>query len=84
MSFLRYVISIVNIVLDLFVKRKERPKKYHSSTLLDFLKDLWVVTNLACSKRLKPAIPLWLPYYHLHKNNCFTPKDLKLIEEISP
>lgn len=65
-------------------KRKGRPKKYYSSTLLDFLKHLWVVTNLACSKRLKAAIPLWLPYYHLHNSNQLTEKDLKLLTEISP
>jgi hypothetical protein len=65
-------------------KRKGRPKKYYSQSLLDFLKHLWVVTNLACSKRLKAAIPLWLPYYHLHSNDRLTTKELKLLEEISP
>jgi hypothetical protein len=27
------------------------------------LKDLWVATNLPCSRRLKAIIPLWLPHY---------------------
>ncbi len=80
----KYCIRLIHKKETPVNKRKGRPKKYHSSTLLDFLKDLWVVTNLACSKRLKAAIPLWLPYYHLHKNNCLTSKDLKLIEEMSP
>ncbi len=65
-------------------KRKGRPKKYYSQSLLDFLKHLWVLTNLACSKRLKTAIPLWLPYYNLHGNNQLTPGDIKLLEKISP
>ena len=65
-------------------KRKGRPKKYHSQAVLVFLKDLWVLTNLACSERLKAAIPLWLPHYQLHSNNHLTEKELRLLSEISP
>ena len=61
-----------------------RPKKYSSQAILDFLKDLWVLTNLACSERLKAAIPLWLPHYRLHRNNHLTEEDVKLLLEISP
>ena len=60
-----------------------RPKKYSSKAIFDFLKDLWVLTNLACSERLKAAIPLWLPHYRLHKNNHLTEEDVKLLLEIS-
>jgi len=40
-----------------------RPKQYHDPAILKFLTQLWRATNLACSKRLKAAIPLWLPFY---------------------
>ena len=40
-----------------------RKKKYRDVALLGFLERLWIATNLACSKRLKVMIPLWLPYY---------------------
>ena len=40
-----------------------RRKKYRDAALLGFLERLWIATNLACSKRLKVMIPLWLPYY---------------------
>jgi hypothetical protein len=40
------------------------PKKTYADPLLhDVLRDLWVITNLPCSKRLKAIIPLWLPHY---------------------
>jgi len=65
-------------------RRKGRPNKYYRTTIITFLKEIWVLTNLACSKRLKSAIPLWLPYYHLHNSNHLTEKDVKLLLEISP
>jgi len=40
-----------------------RKKKYRDIALLGFLEALWIATNLACSKRLKVMIPLWLPHY---------------------
>lgn len=44
--------------------RAGRPTQYHDPLVLEFLTQLWRATNLACSKRLKAAIPLWLPFYH--------------------
>lgn len=43
-----------------------------------------MLTNLACSERLKAAIALWLPYYNLHSSNHLTEKDIRLLTEISP
>lgn len=65
-------------------RKKGRPKKYYSEAIIEFLKDLWVLTNLACSERLKAAIPLWLPYYQFHRRNGLSEKDVKLLREISP
>ena len=44
-------------------KRTGRPKRYKDPILLDVLFDLWEKQNLPCSKRLKAALPLWLPFY---------------------
>ena len=65
-------------------KRKGRPPVYHHQAIIEFLKDLWVVTNLACAERIKAAIPLWLPYYQFHKNNSLNENEQKLLLEISP
>jgi hypothetical protein len=44
-------------------KQAGRPKRYDDPRVLEFLMQLWRATNLACSKRLKAIIPLWLPFY---------------------
>jgi hypothetical protein len=78
-SFLTSSASHVDLIgamrLDSSVKnnkhitKKGKPGKYHSTAIIDFLKTLWIVTNLDCSQRLKAAIPLWFPYYlSPHKN----------------
>jgi hypothetical protein len=40
-----------------------RPKVYALPEILEFLKCILRGMNLACSKRMQAAIPLWLPYY---------------------
>lgn len=80
----KYAIRLISKKQHRPNKRKGRPKKYHSTAIINFLKDIWVVTNLACSQRLKAAIPLWLPYYVLHYKNILTQKDEQLLQEISP
>jgi len=37
---------------------------YTHPDILRFLKHLWKASNLACGKRLKAMIPLWLPFDH--------------------
>ena len=44
-------------------KRLGRPKHYKDPILLSVLFDLWGKQNLPCSRRLKAAMPLWLPFY---------------------
>lgn len=36
---------------------------YQNDQLIAVVKDLWFATDQMCSKRLKVAIPLWLPFY---------------------
>lgn len=40
-----------------------RKKEYEPELVLEPLKRLWLATDQMCGKRLKVAIPLWLPYY---------------------
>jgi hypothetical protein len=45
------------------VKSKSgRVATYSHPEILAFLKRLWIASNLACGKRLKAMIPLWLPF----------------------
>jgi hypothetical protein len=49
--------------LSAVIKSKSgRPTTYHHPEILAFLKRLWIASNLACGKRLKAMIPLWLPF----------------------
>jgi len=48
-------------------KEKEsrgRPKIYEEEIFLEPLKRVWLATDQLCGKRLKMALPLWLPHYH--------------------
>jgi len=49
-------------------KNKPGPKpRYQHPDFLDALKEIWIATNLICSKRLKEAIPDWIgPYQQLY------------------
>ena len=44
-------------------KKPGRKRKYVDPQIFNFLKKLWISTNLICSKRLKAIIPLWIEYY---------------------
>ena len=62
----KYAIRLINKITKTTQKSKRlgRPKKYNHILIFEFLKYLWISSNLVCSKRLKAMIPLWLPYYH--------------------
>ncbi len=40
-----------------------RKKKYDPKVLLAPIKQIWLATDQMCGKRLKAALPLWLPHY---------------------
>jgi len=67
-------------------KRRNRagPKaKYHTEGVIRFIKTLWIRSNLICSKRLKAAIPIWLPLYK-KSISALSKKDEELVRAISP
>jgi hypothetical protein len=44
-------------------QRAGRKPSYAPDALLTPLKGIWLATDFMCGKRLKQAIPLWLPFY---------------------
>lgn len=40
-----------------------RPKRYTEAIYLEPLKRIWLLTDQLCGKRLKMALPIWLPFY---------------------
>lgn len=62
----KYAICLLNQKEKQENKRKNRSgrkKHYNNSMIIHFLKVMLKSTNLICSKRLKPIIPLWMPFY---------------------
>lgn len=45
------------------VKKRGRKPSYKSEVILEPLKTIWLQTNQLCGRRLKTALPLWLPHY---------------------
>lgn len=51
---------------DVEPKKRGRKKRYEPDLVIAPLKTLWLASDQMCGKRLKEAIPLWLPYYEAH------------------
>lgn len=64
-------------------KRAGPKQKYHTEGIIKFIKTLWIRSNLICSKRLKAAIPIWLPLYK-KSISILSKGDEELIRAISP
>jgi hypothetical protein len=43
--------------------KKPGPKKQYDTAVLEPLKALWLLSEQMCSKRLKVALQIWLPFY---------------------
>ena len=60
----KYAIRLLNQCTRVRKKRRPGPKPvYASAELLTALKRIWFASDQMCSKKLKAAIPLWLPFY---------------------
>ncbi len=44
-------------------RKKPGPKRQYDRTVLEPLKAIWLLSEQMCSKRLKAALPIWLPFY---------------------
>jgi len=60
-----------------------RPKKYYDPVVFEVLKRIWTMLNLPCSKRLKAALPSWLPHYEAHYRTTLTQDERTLLNSIS-
>jgi hypothetical protein len=57
---------LIQFFLGLYFRKhvKRGPKsKYNPKIVLPVLKKIWLATDQLCSKKLKSAIPEWLPFY---------------------
>jgi len=60
----KYAIGLLNHSSEDNPKHKRGPKVvYDKERLFEPLRNLWLATDQMCGKRLKYAIPLWLPFY---------------------
>ena len=60
----KYAIRLLSSKKQRKKKTPSGPKpKYHEKELLITLKRIWFATDQMCSKKLKAAVPLWLPFY---------------------
>ena len=60
----KYAIRLLNQHAKTNQKHRTGPKPiYASAELRTALKRIWFATDQMCSKKLKAAIPLWLPFY---------------------
>ena len=59
----KYAIKRLNRSAAVPVKKRGKPPVYSSPEFLKVLAALWMAAGQLCSKRLKTAIPVWLPHY---------------------
>jgi len=62
----KYAIRLLNRKAKPAASPTKRPgpkRKYQAEVLLEPLKRIWFTSDQLCGKRLKAAIPLWLPHY---------------------
>ncbi len=62
----KYATKLLNRTLKASGGKRGRRADYGSPELARALKRLWLRSGQLCSKRLKPALPLWLEHYEEH------------------
>lgn len=45
------------------LSKRGRKKQYSHPMILEVIREIWIKTNLPCSKRLKAILAIWLPFY---------------------
>jgi len=64
-------------------KNRPGPKPIYDEAITTILKNLWLATGQICSKRLKAAIPEWLPFYEKEYGKI-TPQSRIKVLKITP
>lgn len=78
----KYAIKLLNKPLGVR-QRPPGPETTYSEAEQEVLAYLWRQTDYLCSKRLKAALPIWLPYYERHKGTL-SPDVRRRLGQISP
>ena len=60
-------------------RRRRGPAARYDGAVQAILKTLWLAMDQPCSKRLKAAVPLWLPYYEQQAGALLPPFRQKLL-----
>jgi hypothetical protein len=60
--------------------RKPGPRRRYDAGVLEPLKAIWLAAEQLCSKRLKAALPLWLPFYEQEHGPLAEPVRKKLLQ----
>jgi len=61
-------------------RRKPGPRRRYDGEVLAPLKAIWLAAEQLCSKRLKAALPLWLPFYEQECGPLAAPVRQKLLQ----
>jgi hypothetical protein len=61
-------------------RRKPGPRRRYDGEVLEPLKAIWLAAEQLCSKRLKAALPLWLPFYEQERGPLAAPVRQKLLQ----
>lgn len=78
----KYALRLLNRPLPQ-KRRRTGPKVKYAGEVLPVLKALWKLSEWMCSKRLKEALPLWLPYYE-RQRGALTAPTRRLLLGMSP
>jgi hypothetical protein len=63
--------------------KRPGPRRRYDADVLEPLKLIWLQSEQMCSKRLKAALPVWLPFYE-HKHGTLAESVRKKLLRISP
>ncbi len=60
----KYALRLLSSKRNKITQRKPGPtSRYGTPELIEALRTIWMASDQLCSKRLKAALPLWLPHY---------------------
>jgi lambda repressor-like predicted transcriptional regulator len=81
----KYVIRVLNEdETGRILKTLGRKRKYHGVELLNVLREVWRRTNRICSKKLAPALKIWVPRYKEYFKVEISEATIELLFSISP
>jgi hypothetical protein len=60
--------------------KRRGPRPRYDAKVLAVLKAIWLATEQMCSKRLKAALPLWLPFYEQEQGALPAPVRQKVLQ----